>query len=424
MKKGIRDVTKSVKPKKIAVPRKSKIASVDAVKPVAKIATPELVVEAKSYSAAFCFVGNDSTRLWGMTAAERARKLLAREGVTQELSLEQASTYPGPLVIMRADAVIDGALIPALAKRPNFILVSSTQALAANVRAADLPLIVDILESKVTADGGKFLVRSPEELQVSFKKSLVKRETPFALRISGTNVRSVEWDMFMSTYKGATDLVTKHVWPVPAFHVTRFLAAKGITPNAVTTVGAVSMLIAFYLFLQGNYATGLLFAWFMTFLDTVDGKLARTTLTSSFWGDIFDHGIDLVHPPFWYLAWVLGMTTWNIEWPQEKIIWILVVIFGGYILQRVMEGIAIKWLGLVIHIWRPIDTLFRKVTARRNPNLLILSLFTVLQRPDWGIVAVAVWTVICLALHGIQLAQALLAVSRNGSPLKSWMQEN
>ena len=44
----------------------------------------------------------------------------------------------------------------------------------------------------------------------------------------------------------------------------------------------------------------------MTFLDTVDGKLARTTLTSSKWGDIFDHGIDLVHPPFWYVAWGAG----------------------------------------------------------------------------------------------------------------------
>jgi phosphatidylglycerophosphate synthase len=372
---------------------------------------------------AFHIVGSSETKLWGMTAAERARKLLAREGVTQQLFLEEAKSFPGTIVVIRADAVFDGPLATTLLQRPNLVLVSGEQTLAANVRAADLEHILDVIAEKTELHHGKFVVKSPGELQISFRKSLVKRETPFALRITDRNVANVEWDMFMSTYKGATDFVTKHVWPVPAFHVTRFLAARGITPNLVTSVGAVAMFIAFYLFLHGHYAVGLLFAWFMTFLDTVDGKLARTTLTSSYWGDIFDHGIDLVHPPFWYLAWVYGLSTWGYVWSQEKIVWILIIIFGGYILQRIMEGIAIKWLGLVIHIWRPIDTLFRKFTARRNPNLVLLSFLMIIQRPDWGIAAVAAWTVICLVLHGVQLVQALHAVGRIGRPLKSWMDE-
>ncbi len=45
----------------------------------------------------------------------------------------------------------------------------------------------------------------------------------------------------------------------------------------------------------------------MTFLDTVDGKLAHVTLTSSRFGHIFDHSLDLLHPPFCYLAWGLGL---------------------------------------------------------------------------------------------------------------------
>ena len=109
----------------------------------------------------------------------------------------------------------------------------------------------------------------------------------------------------------------------------------------------------------------------MTFLDTVDGKLARTTLTSSKWGDYFDHGIDLIHPPFWYVAWGYGLLATGTQWSNEVFWSVMVAILGGYILQRVIEGIAIKWLGLEIHIWRPIDTLFRQITARRNPNLVI-----------------------------------------------------
>jgi hypothetical protein len=84
-----------------------------------------------------------------------------------------------------------------------------------------------------------------------------------------------------------------------------------------------------------------------------------------------------------------------------------------------MEGIAIKWLGLEIHIWRKIDTLFRQVTARRNPNLILLTVSAVLGRPDLGLMAVALWTLLCLLLHGLQLAQALAA--RRQGPLTSWM---
>ena len=65
--------------------------------------------------------------------------------------------------------------------------------------------------------------------------------------------------------------------------------------------------------------------------------------------------------------------------------------------------------------------MFREVTARRNPNLILMTLGTLPGRPDWGLLAVAVWTVACLVLHGLQLMQAL-AARRNG-PLSSWMTE-
>ena len=99
---------------------------------------------------------------------------------------------------------------------------------------------------------------------------------------------------------------------------------------------------------------------------------------------------------------------------------VIAAILGGYVLQRLIEGIAIKWLGLEIHIWRPIDTLFRQVTARRNPNLILLTLFTAMAKPDWGLLAVAIWTVICLGLHVLQILQAFRAKASTG-PLTSWM---
>jgi hypothetical protein len=136
---------------------------------------------------------------------------------------------------------------------------------------------------------------------------------------------------------------------------------------------------------------------------------------------VFDHGIDLVHPPFWYAAWGLGVEAVLRHWPESVFVWLMVLIIGGYVAQRLMEGIAIKWLGLEIHIWRKIDTLFRQITARRNPNLILLTLSTFIGRPDWGLIAVAAWTVICLVLHGLQLLQAFAAKRATGAELTSWM---
>jgi phosphatidylglycerophosphate synthase len=41
------------------------------------------------------------------------------------------------------------------------------------------------------------------------------------------------------------------------------------------------------LFWHGDYGWGLLAGWVMTFLDTVDGMLARVTLTATRFGNLF-----------------------------------------------------------------------------------------------------------------------------------------
>jgi phosphatidylglycerophosphate synthase len=377
-----------------------------------------------SFSPALCIVGDDRFRLWALSLRERLVRQFAREGLTTVLDQKAASRHHGPVILVRADAVLDQPLVSVLLKRPSFLLLTDDKEkprpVAASVRASEVAEAAGVLLELAPLARLKLLARAPSQLDTHFWKALRKRETPYALLVDEATRPAVEWRMFMGTYKGATDLVTKHVWPVPAFHVTRFLAPRGITPNMVTTIGAIMTALAFWLFLQGHFGLGLIAAWAMTFLDTVDGKLARTTLTSSKWGDVFDHGIDLVHPPFWYAAWALGLGKAGYAWSPGLFWAVLIAILGGYVLQRVIEGAAIKWLGLEIHIWRPIDTFFRQITARRNPNLILLTISVLINRPDLGLLAVAVWTVACLALHGVQIAQAFATRRRTG-PLVSWM---
>jgi phosphatidylglycerophosphate synthase len=360
-------------------------------------------------------------RVFSLTPRERLERQLARLSPMAIVDLNAARRHEGDIILVRADALIDTPLLPVLLERQNLVLLSSDgrTPVAAHVPTHLLDETLAILSGqKPLPESGPLQACTPENLGTNFWKSLRKRETPYALVLSDQDLAGVEWRMFMGTYKGATDFVTKHVWPWPAFLATRFLAPLGVSPNMVTIVGIILVFLAFYLFIQGQFAAGLAAAWIMTFLDTVDGKLARTTLTSSKWGDILDHGVDLVHPPFWYIAWASGLAAGYV-WSDQLYWSVIAAILGGYILQRIMEGIAIKWLGLEIHIWRPIDTFFRQITARRNPNLVILTLATLIGRPDWGLVAVAAWTVVCLILHGLQLVQGLAA--RRQGPLVSWM---
>ncbi len=373
---------------------------------------------------AICLVGGTGPDLFGLTPADRLRRQFARQGIAACLDPDVAAEHQGSVVVVRADAVLDQPLIAVLLGTPKLLLTDDlgNEPIAVHVQGRDVFAAADLLLSGAKSNPGlSFDARRPGELGVKFWKALRKRETPYAFAATPANAAAAEWRMFMGTYKGATDIVTKYLWPVPAFFVTRWLAKGGVTPNIVTSLGAILMVLAFWLFLRGDFILGLVAAWLMTFLDTVDGKLARVTLTSSKWGDIFDHGIDLVHPPFWYVAWGLGLSAAGLGWPQSTFFWIIAAILGGYLAQRILEGIAIKWLGLEIHIWRKLDTLFRQVTARRNPNLVLLTLSVLIGRPDWGLLAVAIWTVACFVLHGLQLAQALSA-SRRG-PLTSWMMQ-
>ena len=368
-------------------------------------------------------VGESRERIFGLAVEERIRRIFARAGLRE--GGEDAET----LILVRADAVLDPALAPAVAETPGLVLLDEEghMPLLAHVAASEREAAERMLLSGDVAtarDHGWRLLRPAELERAAFQEKLRKREAPYALHLDPARRDAMEWRVFMGTYKGATDLITKRIWPRPAFYVTRWLAEHtSVTPNMVTFVSAVLVVLAFALFAAGQYGWGLLAAWLMTFLDTVDGKLARTTLTSSKFGDIFDHGIDLIHPPFWYAAWALGLEAAGHPLPPEWWWGSLIVIIAGYVVQRLMEGVSIAFLGMEIHIWRRFDTFFREITARRNPNLVLLTLFWLVGRPDWGLVAVAAWTLISLLVHAVQLAQAFAEKRRQGK-LVSWMAQS
>ena len=98
----------------------------------------------------------------------------------------------------------------------------------------------------------------------------------------------------------------------------------------------------------------------------------------------------------------------------------LAVIVAGYVLQRIEEGVFIACFGIEMHVWQRFDSRFRLITARRNPNLLLL---TGVGRCSAGRTSASSRSRSgpprrCL-VHALRLLQAALA--RRRGKLQSWL---
>ncbi|MBA3677448.1 MAG: CDP-alcohol phosphatidyltransferase family protein [Sphingosinicella sp.] len=360
-------------------------------------------------------VGQNDTQLWGMSSRERLRRIAVARG------LQLREEAPGQdFILVNLGYAFDPSWLSYIAQRPNTVVTYGGVPILAHIGGGARGGVVAAMEKgeAMTAPAGLIVV-AQENMDLA-NNELRKRERPFMDRLTPDTVRSLERASYFGAYKGVTDILTKYLWPEWALVLTRIAARMGVTPNMVTALGALACVAATFLFYEGWYWTGLAVGLAFMVLDTVDGKLARCTITSSWWGNIFDHGIDLIHPPFWWYAWGAGLAAYGRPLDNETFWEVMLVIVGGYGVQRLIEGVFMRMFKMHIHVWRQFDSRFRLITARRNPNMVILFASLIIGRPDVGLIAVAGWTLVSVAVHSVQLIQALRVRSKGGM-VRSWL---
>lgn len=360
----------------------------------------------------FVPLGDNPARVFGLDARTRACRLAQKAGLECGDSAERSR------ILASLDFAWDPVWLKLLGDKRESVLTLQGRPVLAHVSAATY-----------TAAAAEAIIagRIPEGLeQIDAETAEVgydelrKKERPFVMPLTHENAERVERAAYDASYKGVTDALTLYLWRKPAFHLTRWAAEAGLSPNAVTAIGAVLMVFAFWLFWLGAYWLGILCGFIFMVLDTVDGKLARCTGTSSKWGEALDHGIDLIHPPFWWWAWAHGLSLYGRPLEPVYEAMLLAVIVFGYIAQRAIEGLFIYYFSMHIHVWRPVDSWFRLITARRNPNMVILVAALLFGRPDVGFELVALWTLLSLMFHAVRLAQAKARIYQ-GRPVVSWL---
>jgi phosphatidylglycerophosphate synthase len=365
----------------------------------------------------FVPVGANNARVFGLNAETRACRLAVKAG----LDCGSAAAPGRAAVLADLDFAWDPAWLVAIKKHPGHVLMLRDRAVLAHVPAGrDPEAIAGAMESASPWTGPGFDRIDADTAELSYSE-LRKRDRPFVLPLDAADPVPVERAAYDASYKGVTDLLTLYLWRRPAFYLTRWAAQAGMTPNQVTLIGAILCVATFFFWMKGMYWPGVVTAFGFMVLDTVDGKLARCTGQSSKWGNIFDHGLDLVHPPFWWWAWAEGLNYHGDPFEAVYEWLIIAAIVIGYVVQRFIEGIFMRRFGgFHIHVWRPIDSKFRLITARRNPNMVILVASLIVWRPDLGLELVALWTLLSLIFHAVRLAQANAAAERGGA-IVSWL---
>ncbi len=369
-------------------------------------------------------IGDSKTKLWGLTGRERLQRMV--KACKHTILIEDATKLPqqSTALLLCADHLFDTRILTALiGMKENMALYNDEgEPVAVHIigRRAD-----GMLAGLLPEGNRRIIATLPHynvaDMQSGFQQNLKKKDAAYVLPMTKTNQKELESELFDGSYKGVTDLITKWLWPVPAFWFTKLCVRNSWSPNHVTIASWILAILAGVAFWFGHYGTGLIMGWAMTFLDTVDGKLARVTVTSSRLGDVLDHGLDLIHPPLWYIAWGVGLASTLTPIADITLALIIGLILLGYIGGRLCEGAFQLWLApFDMFIWRQFDSFNRLITARRNPNMILLTFSWFIDRPDIGLFLVVIWHLVSTVILSGRLYSAWLTWKHQGK-LVSWL---
>jgi phosphatidylglycerophosphate synthase len=311
-----------------------------------------------------------------------------------------------PLVVLDGANVVDPRLIRFLAKAGRGCVAARGEGAQRAVALCLPPQLVDAVPANATdlrAVADALLACGQIEMldEHSFPSYIdkLRRSLPYwmyAVPDAATR-RSLERRMFWDNYKGSTDLLTRWVYPPLVWPLVRLCARWRIHPNVVTVLSIVLAFGAVPLWLQGEFLWGFVCAYAMSVLDSVDGKVARLTLTDSWLGNLLDHGLDQVHPPFWYFSWAWGLGAHDTSSAlYAAAIWLIVF----YVADRLVLRVAKRRLRFALHAATPLDEAVRSIIARRNILMTIMAIALLFGEGEAGFVAITVWQALTFLWHG------------------------
>lgn len=190
--------------------------------------------------------------------------------------------------------------------------------------------------------------------------------------------------------KGCLDWPARFIHPPIEDALVRFLAPTPVTPNQVTLATGVIGVAAGIAFAYGALWWGLALALLTGPLDGVDGKLARTRIEFSKWGDL-EHLLDKLLEYGWYLAIAGHFAATR----ASALPWALAALIILPALAEAVQGEVFRRLtGVQLDDAGPLERRIRLVSGRRNTFLWAWLGFAALGQWFAGFVMIAAYSVI------------------------------
>ena len=139
--------------------------------------------------------------------------------------------------------------------------------------------------------------------------------------------------LIAASQKGCLDWPARFLHPLPENLLVRWLAPTPVTPNMVTLFTGLVGIAAGAAFATGWLWTALVLALITGPLDGVDGKLARTRVEFSKWGDL-EHLLDKLLEYGWYLcaAWYFASVS------GSALAWAIAALIIGPAIAEAVQG--------------------------------------------------------------------------------------
>lgn len=261
---------------------------------------------------------------------------LVPEGVeTASISVFSAAVIKaGEALVLAPGLVIDERVLVSLlsaTKTHGAILVSadvqtSVERMDAATLAAGAMVLPGATVADVAAELGDWDLHStlirlaaadPEVVRVAMEATPLyaperRRTVPilWARPIDEAGAQLASKMVIEAAQKGTLDWPARFLHPWIEDALVRLLAPTAVTPNMVTLLTAAIGAAAGFAFATGALWWGLVLALVCGPLDGVDGKLARTRIEFSRWGDL-EHVLDKILEYGWYLcaAWWFSKST-------------------------------------------------------------------------------------------------------------------
>ena len=236
-----------------------------------------------------------------------------------------------------------------------------------------------------------------------------RRDAPMLwLRPDEASADAATRQLIGAAQKGCLDWPARFLHPFPENLAVRLLAPTPITPNQVTAMTAVIGVGAAVAFATGWLWTGLILALVTGPLDGVDGKLARTRVEFSKWGDL-EHLVDKLLEYAWFLciAWYFaGIRGTGLPWAVAALI----------ILPAIAEAVQGEFFRrLTRHQLDDAGVVERRIrlfAGRRNTFLWTWSFFALAGFWFEGFVLLAAYSVVTTGIAQWRFYKQLSAYGR------------